>query len=115
MHRRTNKFKKIVHQYPFHRASNINSLRNKITQLREVCRLALSDLLCIDETKPDASFPDAQFHSEDYWYLPFRRDRYKNGGGMIFIRKGLVAKRLYAYEESTSENMCLEVTMSKKK
>ena len=34
---------------------------------------------------------------------------------MIFIREGLIAKRLYAYEDSTSETICLEVTISKKK
>ena len=34
---------------------------------------------------------------------------------MIFTRKGLIAKRLSAYEDSTSETICLEVTISKKK
>ena len=45
---------------------NINSLKNKMTQLREVCRKAPIDVLCIGETKLDASFPDAQFHIEGY-------------------------------------------------
>ena len=49
---------------------NINSLRNKITQLREVYRKAPIDLLCVDETKLDASFPDANFYIEDYQYPP---------------------------------------------
>ena len=47
---------------------NINEIR-KITQLRECCRKALIDLY-IDETKLDASFPDAQFHIEGYQYPP---------------------------------------------
>ena len=95
---------------------NTNSLGNKITQLRKVCRKASIDFLCIDETKPDASFPDDQFHIEGCQYPPFRRDRDKNGGGkMIFIMEGLMSKRFYAYEDSTSETMCLEVTISKKK
>ena len=34
---------------------------------------------------------------------------------MIFIREGLLAKRLYAYEDNTSETICLEVTISEKK
>ena len=34
---------------------------------------------------------------------------------MILIREGLIAKRLYAYEDSTFETICFEVTMSKKK
>ena len=60
---------------------NINSFRNEITQIREVCRKAPIYLLCLDETKLDASFPDAQLHIEGHQYLPFRRDREKNGGG----------------------------------
>ena len=47
-------------------------------------------------------------------YPPFRQDRDKNGGGkMVFIREGLIAKRLYTYED-TSETISLEVTISKK-
>ena len=47
-------------------------------------------MLCIDETKLDATFPHAQFHIEGYQYSQFRRDRDKNGGvKMIFIREGL--------------------------
>ena len=34
---------------------------------------------------------------------------------MIFTREGFIVKRLYAYEDSTSETICLEVTISKKK
>ena len=34
---------------------------------------------------------------------------------MIFTREGLIAKRLYAYEDITSETICLEVTISKTK
>ena len=34
---------------------------------------------------------------------------------MIFIREGLIAKRLYAHEDSTCEARCFEVTISKKK
>ena len=95
---------------------NINSLRNKITQLKEVCRKAPIELLCTDETKFDVSFPDAQFHIAVYQYPLFRQDRDKNGGGkMIFIREGLIAKRFYSHEDITSETTCLEVTISKKK
>ena len=62
------------------------------------------------------NFPDAQFHTESYQYLQFRRDRDKNGGGkVIFVRYGLIAKILYAHEDNTSETICLEVTTFKKK
>ena len=99
---------------------NINSLRNKITQLTEICGKAPIDLLCIDEIKLDASFLDPHFHIEGYQEPPpppeFRRDHDKNGGEkMFFIREGLIAKRLYSYEDDTSETISLEVTVSKKK
>ena len=71
--------------------------------LREVCRKAPIALLCIDETKLDASFPDAQFHIEDCRYPPFRQDCDKNGGGkMIFIWESLIAKRLHTYTSETT-------------
>ena len=108
--------RKLYNNNPIIGDLNINSLRNKITQLREVCGKAPIDLLCIDETKLDASFPDAQFHIEGYQYPPLRGDRDKNvGGKMIFIREGLIAKRLYSYEDNTSETICLGVTISRKK
>ena len=34
---------------------------------------------------------------------------------MILIREGLIARRLYLYKNNTSETICLEVTISKKK
>ena len=45
---------------------NINSLRNKIDDLREVCKKVQIDILCIDETKLDNSFPDCQFKINGY-------------------------------------------------
>ena len=69
---------------------NIHSPRNKITWLREVCGKAPIDLLCIDETKLNASFPDAQFHIEGYQYLPFRQDHDRNGGGGKWFLLGKV-------------------------
>ena len=45
---------------------NINSLRNKINDLRKICRKTQTHVLCIDEIKLDESFPDAQFHIEGY-------------------------------------------------
>ena len=81
-----------------------NSLKNKITQSREVCKKVAIYLLCIDGTKLDTSSPDPQFHMEGYLCPPFRRDRDKIGGGkIIFIRKVSTATRSYAYEDSPSE------------
>ena len=94
---------------------NINSLRNKIPQLRYVFRKAPINLLCVDETKLDASFPDVQFYIEGYEYPPFMRDRKKYGEAkMILLRGDLIAKRLYAYEATTSKTISLEVRISEK-
>ena len=65
--------RKLYNNNPIIGYLNINSLRNKITQFREVCGKAPIDLLCIDETKLDASFPDAQFHNEGYQYPHLRK------------------------------------------
>ena len=45
---------------------NINLIRNKIISLRELANKAPIDILCIDETKIDESFPDSQFFIENY-------------------------------------------------
>ena len=94
---------------------NINSLENKITELREVCRKAPIDLLCIDETKLDASFPDAQFHIEGCQHPHLGKIVTKMVGWNDFYKEGLIAKRSYAIEDITSETICLEVTISNKK
>ena len=64
---------------------NINSLKNKIINLREVVDKVLIDILCIDETKLDDTFPDAQFKINNYQYPPFRRDRNSREVEKLFI------------------------------
>ena len=95
---------------------NINSLKNKIINLREVVDKVLIDILCIDETKLDDTFPDAQFKINNYQYPPFRRDRNSKGGGkIVYIRQGLISKRLSKFESKGIETICIELTISKKK
>ena len=96
---------------------NINSLRNKIIDLRHVVSVSQPDILAISETKLDDTFPDAQFRMDGY-YSPaqFRRDRNKHGGGlMVFIRNGIPVKRSKTYEPSNQEAICFEVTITKRK
>jgi len=74
---------------------NINSLRHKITELRDILNKAQIDIICVDETKLDSSFPDSQFKIDNYQFPSHRRDRNSKGGGkMVFIKQGLIAKRL---------------------
>ena len=94
---------------------NINSLRNKIIDVREVIGKVSLDYLVISETKLDESFPSAQFNISNY-EIRNRRDRDKNGGGLIeFVRKGFITKRLKDYETQICETICSEFTVSKKK
>ena len=95
---------------------NINHIGNKIINLRDICFKAPIDILCIDETKLDCSYPDSQFHIDGYQFPPFRKDRNKNGGGkIVYTREGIIVKRLKELEGKTSEIICLELTISKKK
>ena len=91
---------------------NINSLREKLISLQEICLKSSIDVLCVNETELDASYPNAQFHIEGYQFPPFRRNRNKHSGGkMVFVRNGITAKRLESLEGKESETICI----SKKK
>ena len=72
---------------------NINSLRNKIVDARELFGKLQLDYFVLSETKLDDSFPSAQFYIENF-EIRNRRDRDKNGGGLIeFVRKGFITKK----------------------
>ena len=74
---------------------NINSLRNKIINLRDVFAKVPIDILCVDETKLNESFPDSQFLIENDQFPLFRRNRNSKGGGkIVYVREGLISKRL---------------------
>ena len=95
---------------------NINSLRNKIDQIRDLVSKAPIDILCVDETKLDSSFPDQQFKIEGYHFPPFRKDKnISSGGKIVFIRENLIVKRLKDFESSLIESICMELTVSNKK
>ena len=95
---------------------NIDSLGNKINYLPEVFLKCPIDMVCIDETKINSSFPNAQFHFDGYQFPLFRVDRNKNGKGkIIFVRKGIIVKRMNELVRKTSEIICIELTFSKKK
>ena len=73
------------------------------------------DYFVLSETKLDDSFPSAQFYIENF-EIRNRRDRDKNGGGLIeFVRKGFITKKIKEYETKVSETIASEFTISKKK
>ena len=72
---------------------NINSIRYKLDQLKVIIEDNI-DILIIQETKLDNTFPDGQFYIEGY-SPPFRRDRNGYGGGLlIYIKENIPAKIL---------------------
>ena len=72
---------------------NINSLRNKILDLREIAKYLELDYFVISDTKIDGSFPSKQFALDN---LEMRAKKYRDrhGGGLLeFVRKCFVCKR----------------------
>ena len=47
---------------------NINSVMNKFSCLCEILKKAPIDILCIDGTKLDSSFPDAKFKTDGHQF-----------------------------------------------
>ena len=71
---------------------NINSLANKFETLKVIIVDKL-DILVLVETKLDNSFPEKQFIIEGYT-KPYRLDRNRNGGLLIYVRKDIPSKQL---------------------
>ena len=71
---------------------NINSLQEKIVSLKEILKKTEIDVLCIDETKLDSSFPNHQFKIEKYQFLPLRTDRNFKGGGKWFLFEKVLSR-----------------------
>ena len=93
---------------------NINSLRNKIRDLRLIIHDVPIDYFVIRETKLDNSIPNAQLTIDNY-EIRTRRDRDKHGGGLIeFVRKGLICKRLRKNDSLNIEVICSEVNIPNK-
>ena len=68
---------------------NVNSLPSKFIEIKEWLVDGVFDILCIQETKIDSTFPNSQFHVNGYNI--FRGDRKKDDGGiMIFVRDSII-------------------------
>ena len=74
------------------------------------------EILCIDETKLDSSFPNAQIHLPDYQFPPFQTDRNSSGGGkIVYIRNRIIVKRLTVYEVQNTESIYVEISIKRRK
>ena len=94
---------------------NINSLAPKFEELKAVIGKNI-DILTIQETKLDDSFPPGQFTIDGY-SEPYRLDRNKHGGGvMIYIREDIPSKLLNKHSFSeTIEGLFIEINLCKTK
>ena len=91
---------------------NINSVRYKFDELKEILTDKIVDLLIISETKIDSSFNDNLFKVEGYKME--RRDRTTHGGGLTtFVRSDLPFKRRKDLECQEIETICYELSMAK--
>ena len=71
---------------------NINSLRYKFIEIKELLTDKIVDVLFISETKLDHTFRESTLAIEGYQLV--RRDRDKNGGGLAaYIRNDLPSRR----------------------
>ena len=72
---------------------NVNSLVSKFDELKVIGQ-GVFDILIINETKLNASFPVNQF-CINYFSTPYRLDRNRNGGGIIiYLREDMTSKML---------------------
>ena len=94
---------------------NINSLPNKFDQLKEVIGKHL-DIIIIQETKLDSSFPPQQFIIEGY-SEPYRVDRNREGGGvLVYVREDIPSKILCKHHFTKYvEGMFIEINLRKTK
>ena len=94
---------------------NINSLASKFEQLREIIGNYL-DILVIQETKLDSTFPDGQFLITGY-KTPYRLDRNRHGGGvMVYVREDIPSNLLDKHNFTKKvEGLFIEINLRKSK
>ena len=99
---------------------NINSLRHKFQPLVEVMNKGMLDILSIQETKLDVSFPVAQFSINGY--KCYRKDVTCNAGGLIvYVRSDLRQRRLdqleadYNHIDGRLETLAIEIQLNAEK
>jgi exonuclease III len=86
---------------------NINSLRYKFDEIKEVLTDNIVDLLIISEAKLDESFNDNLFSVDGYKVQ--RRDRNQYGGGLLtFIRSDFPFSRKQSLESELFRQICTE-------
>lgn len=87
---------------------NINSLQNKMDEIRALLNQELFDILVLTETKIDSSYNNSLFQHPLYRII--RRDRKKGGGGiMVYIKHSVSAYRRKQLRPVDIEAVCIDV------
>ena len=94
---------------------NTNSIRNKLSSLKELISNNI-DVLVIEETKLDETFPAKSFVIPGY-KEPFRKDRNAHGGGiMVFIKEDIPSRKLPTIDGFADfEGLFIEINLRKSK
>ena len=58
---------------------NINSPRDKLSSLPDITQKFPTNILRVDETKPEESFLDPRFKIDGYQYLPLKKNKFMMG------------------------------------
>lgn len=91
---------------------NINSLRKKIRHLKDTLSKLPIDILCVDETMFDLSFPVGKSKlkgtDKHNWDLRLEIQRVV---GKLFIFRESIVKRIKNLEIESAETICLELTI----
>ena len=97
-------------------ALNINSIRNKFSNVEYILENDFIDCFSILESKLDDSFPDSQFYVKGYNL--FRQDSTSTSGGIItWVRNDIANCRRYDFEinDVNIQSLCLEINVQKEK
>ena len=87
---------------------NINSLQNKMDEIRTLLNQELFDVLVLTETKIDSSYNNSFFQHPLYRII--RRNRKKGGGSiMVYIKHSVSAYRRKQLEPVNIEAVCINV------
>lgn len=87
---------------------NINSLPSKFIEIQEW--IELFDILSIQETKIDSTFPDLQFFIQGY--TTYRRDRKKGGGGILLYIRNSIPSYLIKTKRADVEAILVDIEIS---
>ena len=91
---------------------NANSVKGKKPEIVELCNSTQLDIMVITETKIDSTINSSEFLPQNY-NGQIRRDRNRNGGGiMIAVQNGIVVDEV-TIEHLNSEIMCTRISIAK--